>query len=84
MTEFISSGGPLPHIPDNLTLTQFILDSTHEYRPVRPQGVPWLIEDATGRKIGLEEVTITFLVQRLFANYTLRRSNLESLGWQMH
>jgi 4-coumarate--CoA ligase len=61
MAEFVSSGGPLPHIPDNLTLTQFTLDSTHECRPVRLQGVPWLIEDATGRKIGLEEVTIAFL-----------------------
>ncbi|KAH9065666.1 amp dependent CoA ligase [Lactarius vividus] len=55
MTEFVSPGGPLPYIPDNLTLAQFILDSTHPYRPLRPQGVPWLIEDATGRKIGLEE-----------------------------
>jgi hypothetical protein len=62
MTEFVSSGGPLPHIPDNLTLTQFIFNSTHECRPVRPQGVPWLVEDATGRKIGLEEVTMVFLL----------------------
>ncbi|KAH9044383.1 amp dependent CoA ligase [Lactarius pseudohatsudake] len=56
MTEFVSPGDPLPYIPDNLTLAQFVLDSTHPYRPLRPQGVPWLIEDATGRKIGLEEV----------------------------
>ncbi|KAH9178629.1 amp dependent CoA ligase [Lactarius sanguifluus] len=56
MTEFVSPGDPLPYIPDNLTLAQFVLDSTHPYKPLRPQGVPWLIEDATGRKIGLEEV----------------------------
>ncbi|KAH9081565.1 amp dependent CoA ligase [Lactarius deliciosus] len=56
MTEFVSPGDPLPYIPDNLTLAQFVLDSTHPYRPLRPQGVPWLIEDTTGRKIGLEEV----------------------------
>jgi hypothetical protein len=58
MTELVSPGGPLPHIPDHLTLAQFILDSTHECRPIRPQGSAWLVDDATGRKVGLEEVTI--------------------------
>jgi 4-coumarate--CoA ligase len=58
MTEFVSPGGPLPHVPDDLTLVQFIFDSTHECRPIRPQGVPWLVDDTTGRKVGLEEVTI--------------------------
>ena len=57
MTEFFSSGVPLPHIPDDLTLVQFVLDSTHECRPNRPQSATWLIEDATGRKVGLEEVS---------------------------
>ena len=61
MTEFVSPGDPLPYIPDNLTLVQFVLDSTHPYKPLRPDGIPWLIEDATGRKIGLEEVTVAFL-----------------------
>ncbi|KAI0003767.1 phenylacetyl-CoA ligase [Russula compacta] len=56
MTEFISPGGPLPNIPDNLTLVQFIFDSTHECRPTRRQGTTWLVEDATGRKIGLKEI----------------------------
>lgn len=56
MTEFVSPGDPVPYIPDNLTLAQFILDAAHPYRPLRPAGVPWLIEDATGRKIGLEEI----------------------------
>ncbi|KAI0308291.1 amp dependent CoA ligase [Multifurca ochricompacta] len=56
MTEFVSPERYLPHIPDDLTLVQFILDSTHECRPVRPKGVPWLVEDATGRKIGEEEI----------------------------
>lgn len=83
MTEFVSSGGPLPHIPDNLTLTQFIFNSTHECRPVRPQGVPWLVEDATGRKIGLEEVTIVFLVHLYALSESLRRFKLGFLGWQM-
>ncbi|KAI0274533.1 amp dependent CoA ligase [Russula aff. rugulosa BPL654] len=56
MSEFFSPGDSLPYIPDDLTLTQFILDSTHECRPIRPQGATWLIEDATGRKIGLDEI----------------------------
>ncbi|KAH9960787.1 amp dependent CoA ligase [Lactifluus volemus] len=78
MTEFISSGGPLPHIPDNLTLTQFILDSTHEYRPVRPQGVPWLIEDATGRKIGLEEIKprVSGLANALSLKWGIRENDV--------
>lgn len=58
MTEFLSPGVALPHIPDDLTLVQFVLDSTHECRPIRPQGSTWLVEDATGRRIGLGEVTI--------------------------
>jgi len=62
MTEFVSPGGPLPHIPDHLTLAQFILDSIHEFRPIRPQGVAWLVDDATGRKVSLEEVTILMIL----------------------
>ena len=61
MAEFVSSGSPVSHIPDSLTLAQFMLDSTHPYRPLRDVSAPWLIEDATGRKIGLEEVSMAFL-----------------------
>ncbi|KAG1847293.1 phenylacetyl-CoA ligase [Suillus tomentosus] len=42
-------------IPDDLTLTQFFLDSHHPRRPVRTDA-PWLIEDDTGRRIGYEEI----------------------------
>ena len=44
-------------IPDNLTLPQFILDSTHPTRPIRKEGIPWFIDETTGRKIGFEEVS---------------------------
>ncbi|KAF9219269.1 acetyl-CoA synthetase-like protein [Gyrodon lividus] len=55
MTEV--SGGPLNcGVPDNLTIPQFFLDSHHPLRPVRKADSPWLIEDATGRHIGLEEL----------------------------
>ncbi|KAL0951462.1 hypothetical protein HGRIS_008150 [Hohenbuehelia grisea] len=47
---------PLPAIPDDLTVPQFLLDSQHPSRPRRPEGVPWLVEDASGRPIGLEEI----------------------------
>ncbi|KIJ17716.1 hypothetical protein PAXINDRAFT_111237 [Paxillus involutus ATCC 200175] len=46
----------LPRIPDDLTLTQFTLDYQHPCRPVRKTGTPWIIEEHTGRRIGLEEV----------------------------
>jgi len=88
VTEFVSSGGPLPHIPDDLTLTQFIFDSTHECRPIRPRGVPWLVDDATGRKICLEEVTMVFFLfyAPTLSNRTsvsVKRSNLEYLDLAM-
>jgi 4-coumarate--CoA ligase len=57
MSEIHSPAGTLPHIPDSLTVPQFILDYQHVTRPIRTAGVPWLIEDATAREIGLEEVS---------------------------
>lgn len=56
MGEYVAEGN-LGAIPDDLTLPQFILDSTHPTRPIRKEGIPWLIDDTTGRKIGFEEVS---------------------------
>jgi hypothetical protein len=56
MGEYVAEGN-LGAIPDDLTLSQFILDSTHPTRPIREEGIPWLIDDTTGRKIGFEEVS---------------------------
>lgn len=56
MAELDSPAGVLPDIPDNLTLAQFILDSQHPSRPIRKHGIPWFIEDHTGRSLGYEEV----------------------------
>lgn len=55
MLEFRSSQS-LPHIPDDLTIPQFILDTQSSSRPIRPDAIPWLIEDRTGRKLGFAEV----------------------------
>ncbi|EKM61281.1 uncharacterized protein PHACADRAFT_168715 [Phanerochaete carnosa HHB-10118-sp] len=46
----------LAPIPDDLTIPQFILDYHHPLRPIRKDLTPWLIEDATGRRISYEEL----------------------------
>ncbi len=71
MSELIASeliaSEPAPYIPDNLTLPQFFFDSDHTLKATRPQGVPFFIEDATGRGVGPSEVSLYFqpLIQRL-------------------
>ncbi|KAJ7786567.1 amp dependent CoA ligase [Mycena metata] len=58
MSEFHTPHGasPLPNIPDDLTIPQFFLDFNHPDKPVRPHGVPWLIEDHTARPIAFDEL----------------------------
>ncbi|KAL0951459.1 hypothetical protein HGRIS_008147 [Hohenbuehelia grisea] len=49
-------GPPAPYIPDDLTIPQFILDSHHPVRPVRSNDIPWFVDDASGTKVGYEEL----------------------------
>ncbi|KZT09094.1 amp dependent CoA ligase [Laetiporus sulphureus 93-53] len=56
MSEIHGPGGPLPPIPDNLTVVQFMLDHHHTSRPPVKQSNAWLIEDATERRITLDEI----------------------------
>ncbi|KAI0785098.1 amp dependent CoA ligase [Abortiporus biennis] len=56
MSEIYPLQGPIPHVPDDLTLPQFILDTRHPQRPLNTFLNPWFIEEATGRQIGFEEV----------------------------
>ncbi|KAI0937764.1 hypothetical protein AcW1_003837 [Taiwanofungus camphoratus] len=56
MAEIHALRGPLPHVPDDLTIVQFMLDHQHPTKPAVKQSSPWLIEDATGRKIGIDEI----------------------------
>ena len=56
MAEIHADGGPIPHIPDDLTIPQFILDTHHVARPALTKIQPWLIEELTGREIGSDEV----------------------------
>lgn len=51
----IGDDQPMPQIPDNLTLAQFMLDHDHDIRPARGR-VPAFIDDITGEKISLETV----------------------------
>jgi hypothetical protein len=60
----------LPFIPDNLSIPQFILDTQHPTRPLRKHGIPWLIEDASGRKVGFEEVSVLELDELSCASMT--------------
>ncbi|KAG2153046.1 uncharacterized protein EDB93DRAFT_1136219 [Suillus bovinus] len=55
MAKVVSPAGILPHIPDDLTLAQFILDAEHVRKPVRKNNA-WIVDDQSGRKIGLEEL----------------------------
>ncbi|KAJ7926028.1 amp dependent CoA ligase [Mycena leptocephala] len=75
MHEFHTPTGatPLPHIPDDLTLPQFFLDFNHPARPVRPPGVPWLIEDHTARPIAFDELRLR----------TTSLANALSLKWNI-
>ncbi|KIY71971.1 amp dependent CoA ligase [Cylindrobasidium torrendii FP15055 ss-10] len=56
MNIFESPAGPIPDIPDDLIIPQFILDSQHPIRPKRPQGTPWLVADKSGKSLDLEEI----------------------------
>lgn len=56
VTEFVAPFGTLPHVPDDVTLPQFILDSWHPTRPVNKNANPVLIEEATGRGVHFSEV----------------------------
>ncbi|KAG1849862.1 hypothetical protein C8R48DRAFT_613814 [Suillus tomentosus] len=73
MAEVVSPAGILPHIPDDLTLAQFILDAEHVRNPVRKNDA-WIIDDQSGRKIGLEELrTRTYgLANALSIRYNIR------------
>ncbi|KAG6829464.1 hypothetical protein H0H92_004426 [Tricholoma furcatifolium] len=60
MTLVETHASNLPHIPDDLSLPQFMLDYQHPLKPSRSMDVACLIEDESGRKIHLEEVPIIY------------------------
>ena len=54
--QFTAPVRPPPHVPDDLTIPQFLLDSRHPLRPLNTFANPWFIEEGTGRNVGFEEV----------------------------
>lgn len=78
MPDFYSTVGKLPHVPDDLTLPQFILDHDHPIRPKRPKDIPWLVTDKSGRKMGLDEI------QRRTNGLAVSLKDRFSIGWLDH
>ncbi|KAJ7484530.1 amp dependent CoA ligase [Mycena latifolia] len=76
MPEFHSSGR-LPHIPDDVTVEQFILGYRHEARPRRPDSAPWLV-DRTGRQVRLDEIhkRTTGLANGLYTHFSIREDDV--------
>jgi len=54
MSEIIASE-PAPFIPDDVTVPQFFFDSDHPLRAIRPHGVPFFVDDATGKAVDSRE-----------------------------
>ena len=57
MSEIHADGGPIPIIPDDITIPQFILDVHHPARPVLKTPQPWCIDELSGREVGSDEVS---------------------------
>ncbi|OCH94571.1 acetyl-CoA synthetase-like protein [Obba rivulosa] len=69
----------LPFVPDDLTVPQFILDTHHPCKPVVVRGdIPCLIDDATGRQIGAEEIRArTYgLANGMHARWSIREDDV--------
>ncbi len=49
-------GEPLAHIPDDVTIPQFLFDKHHE--TLRSRNPTYFVDDATGRHINGEEVSV--------------------------
>lgn len=79
MNVFHSLQGSCPPIPDDLTCAQFLLDSHHPTRPLRAGNIPWLIEDATGRAIGYDEVCCSWSFCD-FAFTTMKKLRAKTFG----
>lgn len=61
MSVFRSPRYDLPHIPDDLTIPQFIFDYHTPARPTRPDHAPWFIDDQSGRPALGPEVRLLFI-----------------------
>ncbi|KAI0304294.1 amp dependent CoA ligase [Multifurca ochricompacta] len=80
MGEYVAEEN-LPYIPDDLTLPQFILDSSHPTRPIRRHGISWFVDDTTGSQIGFEEVRsrVFGLANALYTKLNIRENDVVCL-----
>ncbi|EPQ52274.1 acetyl-CoA synthetase-like protein [Gloeophyllum trabeum ATCC 11539] len=77
MSEIVAPGGPLPPIPDNMTIPQFLLDGEqHPTRPPHDPSVPWFIDGTSGTKISREMV-----VARTAALAAVLKRDYNSICW---
>ena len=74
-------GGPIPvpHIPDDLTVPQFLLDAHHSYRSPRSFGVPWFVDDETGSFGLLSATSAAELGERGMVSSSLRAKDAKSV-----
>lgn len=70
MSIFRSPRYDLPHIPDDLTIPQFFFDYHAPTRPIRPDHVPWFIDDHSGRAVVGREVPLSRI--SLFTSHSCR------------
>ncbi|KDR82330.1 hypothetical protein GALMADRAFT_237577 [Galerina marginata CBS 339.88] len=84
--EIHSQGPHLPHIPDNVTIPQFLFDYKHEIRPTRLSETPWLIQDDTGRKFWEAELRNRThgLASALHTKYNIREDDVVLLFSRNH
>ncbi|KAJ7601056.1 hypothetical protein C8J56DRAFT_911988 [Mycena floridula] len=85
MVEFHCPEGTLPEIP-NISIPRFLLDSQSPSNAARKPESPWLVEDATGRHIGLDELrSRTFgLANALVTRYGIREDDVVLLFSRNH
>lgn len=83
--EFYDAEASLPHIPDNISLSRFILEYRHEIQPARGN-TPCLIDDSTGRQITLEELRerTSMLANALHSEFNLGNKDVVMLVGPNH
>lgn len=83
--ELYDAEASLPHIPDNISLSRFILEYRHEIQPARGN-TPCLIDDSTGRQITLEELRerTSMLANALHSEFNLGNKDVVMLVGPNH
>jgi 4-coumarate--CoA ligase len=79
MSEIVSSE-PAPFIPDDLTVPQFFFDSDHQLKATRPYGVPFFVDDVTGRAVDSREVSNVDALILSGTNPTEARKRVDGLA----